>query len=872
MRHLAVTAGLLLIAAPASSQIVRVSVSTAGDQANNGSFRPSISADGRFVVFASAASNLVAEDANNVSDIFLRDRDTDADGVFDEAGAVSTTRLSLGVGGAEANGASNGPVITPDGRYVVFESQATNLVDPPGPPPQLQVYRVDRTSGTTVLVSAAGSSTPGAAFSSSPVVSADGNVVAFISRGESGLVTGATPGPHVFIRDIAQSQTRLAPEPADWATSPIRFIPSTPSISDDGSRLAYLAMLDSAGPLLPPSLHTAVVADLASGTFTSVPVPGQVAGFSLSASGSAVVVASTDSILRRIVATGATTPSLAVPAGGFAIPAASPGARYAVTSNALLHDFDLNVSTSLGFVHNGADFSANARWLTVDSGTATLVAGDTNGVDDVFVVDLPDLLDADNDTMDDRWETLFGVTDPSADPDGDGQTNAQEEDAGTHPNGQVRRFLAEGATGSFFHTTIALANPSPTLAATAVLTLDKGDGTRVRRSIAIPAGRSAAVDLGAITGLETSDVSTTVESDRVLGIERSMTWGASGGAVYGSHAETATPEPSPTWFLAEGSTVLGFDLFYLLQNPQATTTHATVNFLLPSGTTITKTYDLPPGSRTTIYVNQVEGLDETDVSGDITADAPIVVERSMYRSTASQPFALGSDSMGVTAPATSWFLAEGATGTFFDLYVLIANPGNTAATVRADYARPDGSVVTQTYNVGAHSRHSVYVDAIPGLENTSVATRLTSMNAVPIVAERAMYWPGGFFDYYEGHSSAGSTTTALEWVVAGGESRGPAAAQTFVLIANTENRVGQATLTILPAPNGPAAGSPVVTSLPPNSRTTIPLDLAAGRFGVRVQSTGASPVQLVVESAVYRSADGVLWSAGSNALATPVVP
>jgi len=870
MRQILVVAALLL-AAPVHAQIVRVSVSTAGDQANNGSFRPSISADGRFVAFASAASNLVAGDTNAVADIFLRDRDTDADGVFDEPGAVATTRLSRGVGGAESNGTSNGPAITPDGRYIVFESAATNLVDIPTPPTQLQVYRVDRTSGTIVLVSAAAASSPGNAPSSSPVVSANGNIVAFTSSGESGLVPGATAGPHVYVRDVAQAQTTVAPEPADWATSPIRFIPSTLGISDDGSRLAYLAMLGSAGPLLPPTVHAAVVADLTSGTFTGVPVPNPIAGFNLSASGSAVVVASTDAILRRIVGTGATTPALAVPAGGFAIPAASPSARYAVTSNALLHDFDLNVSTSLGFVQNTADFSGNDRWLTVDSGTASLVAGDTNGVDDVFVIDLPDLLDADNDTMDDRWETLFGVTDPAADPDGDGQTNAQEEDAGTHPNGTIQRFLAEGATGSFFHTTIALANPSPTLAATAVLALDRGDGTRVRRPVAVPAGHSVAVDLGAITGLETSDVSATIESDRLLGVERSMTWGTSG-LVYGSHAETATAAPSPTWFLAEGSTVLGFDLFYLLQNPQATTTHATVRFLLPSGTTITKTYDLAPGSRTTIYVNQVEGLDETDVSGDITADAPIVVERSMYRSTPTQPFALGSDSMGVTAPATSWFLAEGATGSFFDLYVLIANPGNTAAMVRADYARPDGSVVTQTYTVGAHSRHSVYVDSIPGLENTAVATTLTSTNAVPIVAERAMYWPGGFFDYYEGHSSAGSTTTALEWVVAGGESAGPSAAQTFVLIANTENRAGEATLTILPEPGGPAAGAPVVTSLPPNSRTTIPLDLAAGRFGVRIQSTGAAPVQLVVESAVYRSADGVLWSAGSNALATPVVP
>jgi len=464
------------------------------------------------------------------------------------------------------------------------------------------------------------------------------------------------------------------------------------------------------------------------------------------------------------------------------------------------------------------------------------------------------------------------VTDPAADPDGDGQTNAQEEDAGTHPNGQVRRFLAEGATGTFFHTAISLANPSLSPAA-ALLTFDRGDGTRVRLPVALAAGRSVAVDAGAVTGVEAADVSTTLESDRLVAVHRSMTWGSPAGVIYGSHGETATPSPSATWFLTEGSTVQGFDLFYLLQNPQSTVTHTTVRFLLPSGTTITRTYDLAPASRTTIYVNQIDGLGETDVSGGITADAPIVVERSMYRSLPGQPFALGTDSIGVPAAATSWFLAEGATGTFFDLYVLIANPGNADATVLAQYAKPDGSIVTQSYAVRAHSRFSVYVDALAGLENTSVATTLTSTNGVPIVAERAMYWPGGFFDYYEGHTSAGSTATALEWVVSGGQNGGADAAQTFVLIANTLNQIGEATVAVLPDSSfAGAVPGPVTVALPPNSRTTVPVTSLTGSFGVRITSSGASPVPLVVESAVYRSAGGVLWSAGSNSLATPVVP
>ena len=94
---------------PPRRQFVRLSVSTAGTQANGPSVRPAISGDGRFVVFASAADNLVAGDTNGCRDIFLRDRDTDADGIFDEAGAVATTRISVGPGGVQANGASYRP-------------------------------------------------------------------------------------------------------------------------------------------------------------------------------------------------------------------------------------------------------------------------------------------------------------------------------------------------------------------------------------------------------------------------------------------------------------------------------------------------------------------------------------------------------------------------------------------------------------------------------------------------------------------------------------------------------------------------------------------------------------------------------------------
>jgi hypothetical protein len=113
-----------------------------------------------------------------------------------------------------------------------------------------------------------------------------------------------------------------------------------------------------------------------------------------------------------------------------------------------------------------------------------------------------------------------------------------------------------------------------------------------------------------------------------------------------------------------------------------------------------------------------------------------------------QPFAAGHASAGVTAASTSWFLAEGATGPFFDLFVLLANPTATAADVEIRYLLADSTVLTKTYSVAPESRRTIYVDdetfGVQGraLANTTVSCAITSTNAVPIVVERSMRLPG----------------------------------------------------------------------------------------------------------------------------------
>jgi Bacterial Ig-like domain/WD40-like Beta Propeller Repeat len=187
----------------------RVSVASDGTEANGASyFSPSISSNGRFVTFASEASNLVSGDTNGVQDTFVRDRDADEDEVFDEVnepGAVSTERVSVASDGTEANGWNSFSDISADGRFVVFSSSASNLV--PGDFGADDVFVHDRQTGANHRVSLAGCATQADSFSFESSISPDGRYVAFTSFA-SNLVSGDTNNTNdVFVRDLHTGTT-----------------------------------------------------------------------------------------------------------------------------------------------------------------------------------------------------------------------------------------------------------------------------------------------------------------------------------------------------------------------------------------------------------------------------------------------------------------------------------------------------------------------------------------------------------------------------------------------------------------------------------------------------------------------------------------
>ena len=360
----------------------RVSVTSSGAQAKpapgpdafGGSQAESMSANGRYLVFRSEAPNLVPGDTNGAEDVFLRDRRTHR-----------TTRISVGRAGRQANGPSRGGAITPDARYVAFVSEASNLV-PGDRNGKSDVFVRDLRTGRTTLISVSSSGRRANGDSEQVAISADGRYLAFESAATNLVLHDTNNLPDIFLRDRkTRLTTRVSLTSRGGQATGRRYSngSNVPAISADGRFVAFHSDTTNLVPGDTNRTFDIFVHDRVSGRTQRVSVGdhGQQANaeslgaLAISSDGRYVAFSSLASNLVKGDANGITDVFVR-------------DLRRHKTRLVSLGSTNRQGADASWIAGSGAAFSATDRFLVFGSWAPDLVPGDTNSSADAFVRDL----------------------------------------------------------------------------------------------------------------------------------------------------------------------------------------------------------------------------------------------------------------------------------------------------------------------------------------------------------------------------------------------------------------------------------------------------------------------------------------------------
>lgn len=351
----------------------RLSVSSSGEQANGWTYGFDLSADGRVVAFASDAANLVPNDTNGRTDIFVHD-----------TGTGITSRVSVAASGAEGNSGADSPALSADGRFVAFESWASNLV-PDDANGQPDIFVHDRQTGVVTLVSLDSSGTQADDRSYAPAISADGRFVAFQSYASNLVAADSNDASDIFVHDRhTGTTTRVSVDSSGAQANEDSF---EPDLSADGRFVAFHAWASNlvAGDTAicedhwgPRNCVDVFVHDCQTGATTRVSVDS-VDGQGNSDSGGAAVSAD-----GRFVAFSSSASNLVLDDTN-------------EVADAFVYDRQLRVVVRVSVNSNGwqasgpsgmVALSADGRFAVFASRANDLVPSDENEVEDIFVRDL----------------------------------------------------------------------------------------------------------------------------------------------------------------------------------------------------------------------------------------------------------------------------------------------------------------------------------------------------------------------------------------------------------------------------------------------------------------------------------------------------
>jgi YVTN family beta-propeller protein len=436
-------------------------------------------------------------------------------------------------------------------------------------------------------------------------------------------------------------------------------------------------------------------------------------------------------------------------------------------------------------------------------------------------------------------------------------------------------YFAEGTCRPGFDPYICIENPGTSTAAVKI-TYMTGDGkTKEQKRNVAPHSRDTALpaDILGIGDDAAHDFSAKVEctNGQQIIAERPMYFNYQGKWT-GGHDVIGATEPYSRFFFAEGTTRPNFDTYLCLQNPTSTGAAVIIKYIRGSGTNEQQQLVISPHSRLTVNCRDILGTGD-DTAHDFSVvigpgngpglpfGQPYVAERPMYFNY-NGVWTGGSDTVGATSPASTFYFAEGTTRPEFDTYFSISNQSGSNANVRLTYMRSDGTTAVQ--NVVVNGRSTVHPADVLGVGEDArhdFSTKVECSNA-QILVERPMYfnyngvWTGG-------HDVIGTTAPSRTFHFAEGTTRPNF--DTYYCIQNPGDGAAKVKITYLKG-----NGTTQVQTLDVNAHTRSTVvcadvlgrgDNAAHDFSAKVECTNGQ--QIVAERPMYFNYRGV-WTGGHD--------
>lgn len=362
-------------------------------------------------------------------------------------------------------------------------------------------------------------------------------------------------------------------------------------------------------------------------------------------------------------------------------------------------------------------------------------------------------------------------------------------------------------------------------------------------------GRSA-VTIGGVPASVVSWSDTTIVA--------TVGYGAASGSVVvttaqgGSNTDNQFSVVYPTWYLAEGSSAWGFSTYIAIENPNSSAVTARVTYMVPvdkaaatgRGIALSRTVELAPSSQTVI--NPGDDLPwDTDFSTKVECleGKTIAVDRTMTFALAQGDAFSAHSSIGVNAPAKTWFLPEGSSAWGFDDWTLIQNPGAVDAGVTLTYMTETGPrVFKKTVAAGSRATFNMKDD----IGEADASLEITSDQ--PVIPERSMYerahGNGETNSWREGACSIGTTAASVDCFLAEGTTAW--GFTTYVMVQNPNSREASVNLTCN-TPRGAVSLDKFI--VPASSRKTLRLNDLLPDTDCSIEVHGSLPI--VAERSMY---------------------